>query len=302
MSQETLIREFQITFDGAKIRNGEIDVRVLADSLIYLNDALERSNKLLNGKNADIAVKIKAEMVPGSFKVYLVNIIDYIAEVGASERLDGLKSVCEFLGVCGVVRGTKSLFSLLREIRGRKVVSNHSEEDGSKSFVLDDGTKIAGINKNVSELFEDSYVRHSVGEMANIINNGHVDQIIFNNYHGNESENNISVGNAKFFKAPESSVLAETDTDKYLLVSVANILGYPSDWKFKEDEDGKDFMAFVADDAFLDEIKARKIILKSGDMLKVKLRTIQSRPRKNLKTDYTVLRVLEYIPYGDDSV
>jgi hypothetical protein len=55
----------------------------------------------------------------------------------------------------------------------------------------------------------------------------------------------------------------------------------------------------VLDENFLEKIKAREIGLRCGDMLRVKLLTQQTRPRRNLKTTYAVICVVEYIPYED---
>ena len=113
----------------------------------------------------------------------------------------------------------------------------------------------------------------------------------------------ITKDEAPLFKAPESSIILEKKDERILIISQARLTGEPSGWRFKYDSDDfSDFQADIVDPSFLERIKDRKYVLKNGDMVRFLLKTQQSRQRRNLKTEYTILRVLEFLPFDENDI
>jgi hypothetical protein len=69
MSQEILREEILLTFDGPAVRNHEMEVSVLANSLIAFKDLTNRINVAVNGKDMDLTVKVNGGFKEGSFLV-----------------------------------------------------------------------------------------------------------------------------------------------------------------------------------------------------------------------------------------
>ena len=296
--------EFRIKYDGIGIRDGQIDARDLAESLLALTSLLERSNKIINGKDSEIAVKVRANMQPGSFIVNIVNFFTKVGELGASQTAAGWVNVTVLVGVVGTVvfgavRGSKSLFRILKEARGRNVTQKIPQTDGSIKAILDDGSEVDGLSQEVLSLYDDIAIRHSVESMSQILKS---DSITSMEFFGNAIDipvETITKEDLTSFEAPASGILLENKVEKILIISTASIEGESSGWRFKEDAESHDFVANVLDESFLEKIRSRKITLGRGDMIRVKLLTEQRRPRMNLKTTYTVLQVLDYIPYEE---
>jgi hypothetical protein len=296
--------EFRVKYDGEGIRDGQIDAKALAESLLALTTLLERSNKLLNGRDSEIAVKVRANMQPGSFVVNIVNFFTKIGELGSSPIASGWVNVVALLGVGGTVAiGTyktgKTLFKLLKEARGQNVARKMVKADAGVVAILDDGTEIEGLSNEVLDLYEDMVVRHSVENMSQILNSDSIASMEFFGNNGDTSSEKWVKEDLPALKAPVSDILLENEAEKILIVSVASVVGEPSGWRFKENADSHDFAADILDESFLKKIKTRELGLRCGDMLRAKLLTQQTRPRRNLKTTYTVLRVVAYIPYED---
>ena len=69
MERENIQREeFVLSYDGPAIRDHEMDIEVLATSLLSLKSLIERTNTVLNGRNASVAVKVKAGFQEGHLK------------------------------------------------------------------------------------------------------------------------------------------------------------------------------------------------------------------------------------------
>jgi hypothetical protein len=297
--------EFHIKYDGAGIRDGQINAKDLAESLLALTTLIERSNQLLNGKDSEIAVKVKSNMQPGSFVVHIVNFITKVAEIGASQPAGGWANVATLIGfTADTIKGGKSLFRLLKEAHGRRITSKLPQSDGSVTVILDDNdnSKVEGLSRKVLDLYDDMVVRHSVDSMSQILNSDSIASMEFFGGGGNAlgvPAESLTKDDLPALRAPESDVLLETEVEKILIISTANIEGGTNGWRFKEDAESSDFAADILDESFLEQIRTREITLGRGDMLKVKLFTQQKRPRRNLKTTYMILSVLAYISYEE---
>jgi hypothetical protein len=137
--------------------------------------------------------------------------------------------------------------------------------------------------------------------MTNILDSGSAASMDFWDNENDDIPERIERGDVVSFKAPESGIILEKTDERILVISQARLTGEPSGWRFKYNSDDiSDFQADIFDSSFLDKIKDRKIFLKNGDMARVLLQTQQSRPRRNLKTVNTVLRVIEFLPFSDD--
>lgn len=305
MGQTQGYSEFHIRYDGEGIRDGQINARELAESLLALSTLLERSNKILNGKDSEIAVKVRANMHPGSFIVNIVNIIKQIGEMGDSPVITGWVNVAGLVGAGAAAVGTayfggKTLFRLLKEARGRKIARVIPNQDKTVTVELEDGNRVEDLSSEVIDLYMDIQVRHAVESMSQILNTDSIASMEFLGDDNNAEP--LEVLREEDFlslKAPESGVLLAADTEKILIISLASIMGEPAGWRFKDDAESHDFAADILDESFLERVRLRKISLRCGDMMRVMLHTEQSRPRKNLKTTHTVTQVIEYIPYED---
>ncbi|GHV31037.1 hypothetical protein FACS1894167_12780 [Synergistales bacterium] len=164
---------------------------------------------------------------------------------------------------------------------------------------MDDGGIIEDATPEVLDLYESLPVRFAVESMSQVLNTDGIALMEFFDSEGSDALERLTKEDVPSMKAPESAVLLEKTEEMILIISAANISGEPSGWRFKNDEGASDFPADVFDSSFLDKIKNRQIYLSHGDMVRVNIQIQQSRPRRNLKTACSVIRVLEFIPCED---
>ncbi|HEV2500851.1 MAG TPA: hypothetical protein VGY31_14860 [Terriglobia bacterium] len=71
--------ELTITYDGEVLTEGLMDVRELAPALLAAGTLLQKANRIANGERSQVALKVRSEIVRGSFPVDFVviqNLID----------------------------------------------------------------------------------------------------------------------------------------------------------------------------------------------------------------------------------
>jgi hypothetical protein len=295
---------FHIKYDGEAISGGQIDARALADSLTSLSDVLERSNHIVNGRDSKIAIKVDGNMQPGSFIITIMTTVKAIGEMGSANTVEGFVNIAALIGfsvgtIGCVYKAGKTVIAFLKKKKGRAIEKIQETSDGLKDVTLEDGEIISSISAEVIEVAENQTVLLAMENMTKILNSVGIVSLDFWSDDGDGTEK-ITKTDLPSFKAPESSILLDREDERILVISNASLSGYTSGWRFKNDSDDIiDFQADIMDPSFLEKIKKREIVLKNGDMVKVKLQTQQSRPRRNLKTVYAVLHVIEFIPFED---
>ena len=91
---------------------------------------------------------------------------------------------------------------------------------------------------------------------------------------------------------PDEVLVKNTSTTAYSIVSLA----FKQDNKWRLHDGNAAISALIADDEFLRKVDASLISFAKGDILICEVETIQKRVEVDLKTEYTVLRVIEHKP------
>ncbi|OEY66821.1 hypothetical protein [Marinobacter sp. X15-166B] len=142
-----------ISYDGKAHEQHEIEISELATSLKGLGELVQVSNKLINGIDSPIEIKVTG-FEPGSFE-YLVE----IAQVAAQ-----YKDVLPYIGLAGGTVAAGSLLEILKKLRGRKI-DLVEELEGSETVVLHvDGEEVE-CSKEVDQLLASKAVRAAVQDL-----------------------------------------------------------------------------------------------------------------------------------------
>ena len=102
----------------------------------------------------------------------------------------------------------------------------------------------------------------------------------------------INKKDRKYLRREKEGVLHDEESTMILDILSARISGREDGWRFS---DGSvEFVAQMVDDEFLKRIKNGEITFSAGSSIEARVQTIQSRPNMRLKTERSIVRVLNF--------
>lgn len=141
-----------ISYDGKAHAEHEIEISELAQSLAGLGDLVHVSNRLLNGVDAPVEVKVTG-FNPGSFE-YLVEIVQNASEY---------KDVLPYIGLAGAMT-SGTLLEILKKLRGRKIDLVEEGSEPNTVLLHVEGEKIE-CSAEVDALLASKEVRNAVQDL-----------------------------------------------------------------------------------------------------------------------------------------
>lgn len=275
--------EFTFKFDGPAIENHEIEVSLLAESLIALRSLAERSCKIEYGTSDDLLLKVKGGFASGSFSVALI--LDWVNQNPAAATI-GASSIM------GIIAG---LFKLFKWSRGKNIEWESGNDNTVR--VTNNLGQINNFNANVVNLYLNARARNDAERLTRPLEQAGVDEISLS-VDGEDGETvKIEKSEREFFGKKERGILREDEFALTLEIVIVNLRGEANGWRFFDGS--SEFSATIEDESFLNEIKSGQRAFQIGDMLEVKMRMIQRRPAHRLKTDHSIIEVLSFIPASD---
>ena len=285
---------FIVLFDGPGVADGRIDVRDLAPALMSLGRMIDAANVAINGDARPIKVEVRAVSV-GSFVVHLDAVLrgwDLVKSIVDRGEVEEAKKLLEWLGLFGLTPGV-TLFALYRWLRGRtpdKVVSLPNNEF---RFELDGLSLIVPFE--VMRLYRERAVNQAVGELLSTLRNDAIREIKF------FSEDNASGAPAEVltpadrvpFTVAEPVPEIVIDAINRLALSIRN-LAFQEGNKWRLFDGQNVITATIADADFIARVDRNMVRFAKGDILVCEVRTIQSQSADGLKTEHTVLKVIEH--------
>ncbi|MGE5110554.1 MAG: hypothetical protein ACM3JB_06845 [Acidobacteriaceae bacterium] len=263
---KTTSTDVQLVFDGEAVRTGTIDARVLGTALTAYSEAFSRANALVNGREAQAAVRVDANFQTGSFDVSLV-LVQGILE-NAQTLLDAAKTALELALLLGIIKHPESVIALLKFLKGGK------PEKVSK---LGDKVQVEfnGLKKEVTNisyyLYGDEVIRKAMASGTSALALPGIDSISFR--HGGMEPETIVKEEAPYFKADELELTGDEslsgERDAVLTISK---LSFKEGTKWSFYDEGAMLSATIEDADFFRDVHERKIRFADGDRLQVHLK------------------------------
>ena len=280
---------FEVSYEGEGIERGEMSVRDLAPALLALDDLVSEANAVLNPEGARISLRARA-VREGSFIVELsMSILDMMHDLAnmfrGSQAIADAKEIAEALGlVCAPAAG---LIAAVRWMRGRKPTRIKDDDEGVLIFIGDDHLKVSRL---AWPLLVDVRVRRALEEAtAGIFKDTGITSVRL----GEEAP--IRREEARLFVAPEPEEEVLADEERVTNVQVVS-LSFKEDNKWRLTDGTGTFYAAIEDRAFLARVQNNEVAFRAGDVLRVRMRSIQKMEGENLRTEHIVLEVLEHRP------
>lgn len=290
---------FNVLYDGPALANSEMDVRDLAPALLALGELLEEANSVVNAGRAQISVQVKASFKTGCFGIELdvaQSLLQQAQSLFAHDAVATAKELLEWLGLIEdhagkLIAGGAGLLWLIKRIRGRRINQVVLLDNGKIKIVLDE--EDIETEQKVLELYRQFRVRSALEAVLKPLESEGIDTFAVTDLKQQQRFIEVKKSERNYFKTPdaESEVLSDDESDVNLqIVSISFQDG--NKWRFS---DGASvFYADMLDEAFASQVAASAASFTKGDILKVRLRRVQSLSGESFKTEYSVLRVLEH--------
>ncbi|MDD3288515.1 MAG: hypothetical protein PHX43_05865 [Alphaproteobacteria bacterium] len=290
----TAAAEFQIAYDGDALRSHAMDVRNLAPALLAFGKLFDESNRVINGNGASVKLQVKATS-PASFDILFLLDQSYVSQVTAFLSGEGITSAVNLLALLGFGLGVGkvvpiSFFSLVRRLQGKKPTK--VTDQGNGFIQIEFGSETFTVPAELLRLYQDIAVRKATMEILEPLKTDGVDtfKIIGPDRATIEV---ITKSEVDYYDLPEidDEVILETEHEAaYSIISLA----FKEDNKWRLYDGSSSISVKMEDSDFLYKVDNNLVSFSKGDLLICKVRAIQLRTETGLKTEYTVLKVINH--------
>lgn len=294
----------EVVFEGPAVKEGTIDARLLAESLLGYSEVFTRANSLVNGDVSRAIVLVQSDFRGGSFIAGLElvqNFTDQAANLITAHHFLTAGPLAGAIGLLSTDIGKEVVKDILKET----VVGLFKRWGGKKpdevkpvdpeTVELKRGNESVTVNVNVYNMYGDSAIRAGLDKITNPLRQAEIDRIIVKQ-EGKE-QTVFEKEEAKCFEAeplrlqPDEEPM-EGERDAVLVVAKLSFKE-GTNWTFFER--GATVVAKIKDEQFWEKVHKHELTFGEGDVLKVRLAwEIQRHPPKQKNI---IVKVIEKVDH-----
>lgn len=283
-----------IAYDGEALNDGTMDVKELAPALLAIGDLINECNKVLNGKEEKIQIKVKADFRKGSFQTTIVivkSLLDQLTLTSGSAF--ELKDIIELIGFYG-----GGLILLIKAVQGRIIKKAKQKEDGNIELIFEDNSSPVSANINVYNIYTNVLVQDAINRMVKPLKQDGISGF-YTSLDGTHLTN-IAKNEVDYFNAPNITAQEKEDEliSEFEYIGAFNVVtaqfedGYK--WRLSNGQDK--ISAALTDSEFSKKIEKDDVSISKEDILKARIKTAQwKKPDGSLRTENEIVEVLEHI-------
>lgn len=280
----------RLTYDGPALQMHTMDVRLLAPALLAFGDLCEETGRVLYGDTIRVHVEVRASFRTGSFGIDLSvvpqlaqQLIGWFSSEGATAIANG-KTILEVIGIGGA-----GLIGLLRWLRGRRIRRVETVPQGRR-IAVDDGDAIE-VEERVLALLQRRSVREALQRVVEPIERDGVERLAI----GTDTDIKVLIERpeAAWFHAPAPEDALLMEEERTIAFSIVG-LSFREDNKWRLYDGQNTVYVTIADQDFLQRVDRNLERFAKGDILLAQTRIAQWQTPQGLRTDYTIVRVLEH--------
>jgi hypothetical protein len=279
-------QQLEMSFDGEAVRDGRMDVRDLAPSMLGLGALFESANRILNGPRATINVSVKATSTSSFHIVFEVNqLFQSVQQSGSfQDMISTAANVTTLLFTGGV-----SLIALVRLLHGK---SPKIEKMNDNLYKLTIDGQTYEIPLGLFRLYQDTQVRKALADMVQPVKQAGIDEFQIHD----EKHRQLQIITKKdvgVFDMPTvQELLSDSTSEKaFSIISLA----FTGDYVWRLYDGSETISVVMKDEAFQKQVNNSMEAFAKDDILFCQLRTVQWRVQDKIKTDYEVLKVIKHI-------
>lgn len=284
---------FHVKYDGPALASHEMDVKDLAPALLAIGELLEEANQVVNDGRVAITVNIRATE-PGSVDVVLSAAQNLVMQASSLFNSDGVNSILNIkeilllLGLGGA--GGRGVIGILKWMKGRHLRNVTTLDTGDFKLELADG-EARVVKKQEIELFRVLKIRKSLETIIRSpLKRVGIDSVSFKE---NDSKVVVVKDEAEYFETPQVSEEPIDEIEIEQSLQIVNI-SFQDGGKWRFSDGNATFYADILDTDFTERVQHNQAAFAKDDVLRVRLKRKQAIVAGGIRTDYTVLKVLEH--------
>ncbi|MDA8095304.1 MAG: hypothetical protein M0T84_15630 [Betaproteobacteria bacterium] len=282
----------RLTYDGLALAGHTMDVRSLAPALLAFGDLCEETGKLLFGQDVDTRVEVKASFRSGSFGIDLSvapQLVQQVIQWLSGNDATAVSNGAAIVGAIGTFGG--GLIAVLRWLKNRRIKRVEVVPDGRRIITEDDDSIV--VEERIIFLLQSRTVRTSLQQVVRPIESDGIDTVAFGT--DEHVETVIARPEAAWFHVPPPEDALLADDTRMMSFSIVSV-SFKEDNKWRLSDGQNSLYVTMADNEFLDRVNRNLERFAKGDILKAETRISQWQTTEGLKTEYTILRVIEHRP------
>lgn len=275
--------QLDISYDGDALRDGSMNVRDLAPSMLGIGALFESANRALNGTQAEINVNVKATSA-GSFHI----LYDVMMSQGGAPTLANILSTAVDMKEL-IFAGGISIFAAVKFLKGK---SPKIEKVNDSLFKMTIGNQTYEVPAEWLKLYQDLNTRRAISDIVRPVKSEGIGRLeVRENNHLLERVTKEEVDS---FDVPDmrEPLLDEVSQKAFSVVSLA----FEEDYKWRLTDGDTKYSVSMNDTSFRKRVENNEIAFAKGDVLVCELRTIQWQVEGGIKTEYEVNKVIRHMP------
>lgn len=296
----TYTEQSVFTFHGEAVDDGSMDAAQFGQALLGYARMVRRTAQIVSPKAESAEVKVLTTR-HGSFETLLSIAIDLTTVEAVRDWLMGangqafdraLNITVESGAVIGTVVG--GAVGVGKWLRGRTISKREKIDATRERVVTEDGDELLALAKAVDVALDPAF-RKGVMDFSEPTTAPGIDTVTLDGAAGGEE---IAMADRNSFADADEDI--DDVSTEVMLLKVRRVAFDEASWRFEyKPTDGPtvEFAATIADDDFLDDVSARRIVFGDGDAIDalVEIAT-PAKPRRGARRHFRVLRVNRVVP------
>ncbi|WP_342371398.1 hypothetical protein [Acinetobacter sp. D009] len=292
---DDMSEKFHVVYDGKALEEHLMDVRDLAPAMMAISDLLTHANKEINGDKLEIQLNVKANFKTGCFGIEFVEHLSWVNQIKdllAGPTATALANASGILGLVGFFGGTTAgVIQIYKKLKGNPPVKIEETDGNTKVFYSE--TEYLEVDKRALRLYRSKVIASDIEKMLEPLSKDGIDSFyVVKEMNDENIELFIDKKEIEYFKFQDiDDHLSESITETFLQIES---ISFKEKNKWRFNNGGSTINASISDEAFLQKIDSGLLRFGKGDLLKVKLKTIQFLAHTKLKTEFEVIEVIEH--------